>query len=217
MKKEEIIEKVINHVKEKLSGEGTGHDWWHITRVVNLAKQIASEEKGVDIFVVELAALLHDIADWKFTNGDENKGPDEAKQLLQSLQIEEAVINNVTEIIRDMGFKGGIEQKKLSKEGMIVQDADRLDAIGAIGIARCFAYGGSKGREIYNPHIPPQEYKTKEEYLHSQTPSINHFYEKLLKLKDLMNTQTGKKLAQQRHLFMETFLEEFYNEWEGKK
>lgn len=194
-----------------------GHDWWHILRVWNNAKRIAQTEP-VDRFVVELAALLHDIADNKFHNGDEEIGPKTAGEFLQSLEVNVQVIEHVQQIIRYMSFKSSFDNAGFSSEEMkVVQDADRLDAIGAIGVARAFNYGGHKNREMYNPDIAPDFNLTKEAYKNSAAPTINHFSEKLLLLKDLMNTKTAQKIAQQRHRFMELYLEQFYAEWNGTK
>ena len=194
-----------------------GHDWWHIERVWKNAKLIAKNENA-DLFVVELAALLHDVADSKFYDGDENIGPEKAKQFLESISVEKEIIVHVENIMRNISFKGGnFTNDFLSEELAVVQDADRLDALGAIGIARAFNYGGFKNREIYNPSIAPNFEMDKEAYKKSNAPTINHFYEKLLLLKNKMNTATGKKLAEERHRFMEIFLAQFYREWEGEK
>lgn len=217
MNKKEIIEATISFVKKELHGAEGGHDWWHIERVWNNARLLAKAE-NVDFFVVELAALLHDIADAKFHNGDEDAGPKKAKQFLESFSIPKEIISHVENIIRNISFKGGnFESSFYSTELAVVQDADRLDALGAIGIARAFHYGGFKNREIYNPSISPDLYMNKEAYKKSTAPTINHFYEKLLLLKERMNTITGKKLARERHHFMEIFLEQFYEEWNGNK
>jgi len=214
MKEEDIIKQTAEFVKEHLGREVTGHDWWHTERVWKLALRIAREEKDVDLFVVQLAALLHDIADWKFHGGDITVGPKLAEEWLKKLQVEEDIISHVCEIIKEMCFKGaGVKTQMRTKEGMIVQDADRLDAMGAIGIARCFATGAKLNREIYNPEIKPKLHKTFEEYKKAESPSINHFYEKLLLLKDLMNTKTAKKVAEKRHKFMKQFLDRFFKEW----
>ena len=211
----EIIEATTNYVRTTLQNAEGGHDWWHIERVWNNANTIAKTENA-DLFIVSLAALLHDIADSKFNNGDEEIGPVKATTFLQSLQVAEDVVIHVENIIRNISYKGGnFTQKFHSPELAIVQDADRLDALGAIGIARAFNYGGFKNREIYNPEIKPDLQMTKETYKNSSAPTINHFYEKLLLLKDKMNTETGKKMAAKRHLFMEVYLEEFYAEWNG--
>lgn len=217
MTKEEIIEATKQHVKKVLSGEGSGHDWWHVYRVWKNAKHIGQSE-NVDMFVVELTALLHDIADYKLHGGDETIGPKTARIFLESLQVEEDVISHVCEIIGDASFKGAeVASPMRTKEGEVVQDADRLDAIGAIGIGRTFAYGGHKGREMYDPDIKPQRHGSFEEYKSNKSPTINHFYEKLLLLKDLMNTETAKKIAMERHIFMEQYLDRFFQEWNGEK
>lgn len=207
-----IITQTAVYVKQTLENAEGGHDWWHIHRVWNNAKRIAQTEEA-DLLVVELAALLHDIADSKFHNGDEEIGPATAGNFLRSINADEIVIEHVQQIIRHISFKSGFDKSSFhSIELDIVQDADRLDALGAIGIARAFNYGGFKGREIYNPDVKPNLNLTKEEYKNSTAPSINHFYEKLLLLKDKMNTPTGKKLAEQRHNFMLAYLEQFYLE-----
>ncbi len=213
MTKEKIIEATIEFVKDRLKNAEGGHDWWHIYRVWKTAKQIAKSEK-VDNFIVELGALLHDIADSKFNDGDETIGPKVAKDFLKLQRLDKEVIVHINEIIKNISFKGGKEiQKFKSAELDVIQDADRLDALGAIGIARTFNYGGFKNREIYNPEIPPNLTMTKEEYKNSTAPTINHFYEKLLLLKDRMNTETGKRMAEERHKFMEEYLKQFYKEW----
>ncbi|MBU0660779.1 HD domain-containing protein [Patescibacteria group bacterium] len=215
--KQEIIQKTVDFVKESLADAEGGHDWWHIYRVWQLSKHIAETEE-VDIFVVELGALLHDIADSKFHNGDETVGPQKARVFLQSLDVNKEIIIHIENIITHISFKGGKHAQTFkSIELDVVQDADRLDAMGAIGIARTFNYGGHTQREIYNPEIPPNLNMTKEEYKHSTAPTLNHFYEKLLLLKDRMNTKTGTSIAKHRHTFMEQFLDEFYKEWEGEK
>jgi len=207
-----LIDQTIAFVRNTLKNAEGGHDWWHIHRVFLNARLIAQTE-SCDILTVELAALLHDIADSKFHNGDEEIGPRTAGNFLRSIQVDEDTITHVQQIIRHISFKSGFDQPAFqSIELSIVQDADRLDAIGAIGIARAFSYGGFKGREIYNPEIEPNLNMTKEQYKNSTAPSINHFYEKLLLLKDKMNTDTGKKLALQRHEFMKTYLDQFYLE-----
>lgn len=214
---EEIIALTEVFVKQTLENAEGGHDWWHILRVWNNAKNIAITEGG-DGFVIELAALLHDIADAKFHGGNEEIGPIKARQFLESLAVEEAVIQHVESIIRHISFKGGNFAAIFSSpELAIVQDADRLDAIGAIGIARTFNYGGFKNRTIYDPSIPPVLAMSKAEYKSNSAPTINHFYEKLLLLKDRMNTETGRKMAAQRHEYMEQFLAQFYLEWAGEK
>ncbi|RZT96308.1 uncharacterized protein EV201_0945 [Ancylomarina subtilis] len=215
MNQEQIIERTVDFVKAVLADAEGGHDWWHIYRVWKSAKQIAQSEE-VDWFVVELGALLHDIADSKFHGGDESVGPQKARAFLESLNVDEAVIVHVENIISNISFKGGNQiQHFKSAELDVIQDADRLDAMGAIGIARTFNYGGHKNREIYNPDIEPNLNMSKEAYKNSVAPTLNHFYEKLLLLKDRMNTKAGRKMAEKRHAFMETYLEQFYQEWEG--
>lgn len=211
------ITDTITFVKAELSNAEAGHDWFHIERVWKISQKIALEEQA-DIFVVELAALLHDIADSKFHNGDEEIGPAKAGEFLHSLSISSEIIFHVQQIIRHMSFKSGSDDLKFtSKEMEVVQDADRLDALGAIGIARTFTYGGYKNRALYNPKITPNLHQSKEEYKNANTPTINHFYEKLLLLKDKMNTETGRNMANERHEFMEKYLSQFYAEWEGIK
>ena len=211
------IESCIAFVKKTLAGAEGGHDWFHIERVWKNAKLIASGEE-CDLEVVELAALLHDIADSKFHGGDEEIGPRKAREYLTTSGIKQQKIDHIVAIIENVSYKGGHNTRNHSSiELDIVQDADRLDAIGAIGIARTFNYGGFKNRAIYNPAIAPNLNMTKEEYKKSAAPTINHFYEKLLLLKDLMNTKSGKKIAQQRHQYMEGFLDQFYSEWNGRK
>ncbi|MCW1296805.1 MAG: HD domain-containing protein [Candidatus Parvarchaeota archaeon] len=208
-----IIKKTAEFVKKKLSSEPTGHDWWHTYRVWKMALKIAKYEQGVDLFVVQIAALLHDIEDWKFND----TGLKLTKRWLRRMNIDEKKISQICEIIKNISFKGAFVKSKVStKEGMIVQDADRLDAIGAIGIARTFAYGGHKGVEIYNPKIKPKKHKSFVAYKRSRSPTINHFYEKLLLLKNMMNTKTAKKVAIERHKFMKKFLHQFFREWNLK-
>lgn len=210
------IEQTIKYVKEELKGAEAGHDWFHIERVYNNALNLLKSEKAKEQVVI-LGALLHDIADSKFHNGDETVGPKKANEFMTSIGIEEDVKEHVIKIIENISFKGGnFERKFSSKELEVVQDADRLDAIGAIGIARAFQYGGFKNRTIHDPEEKPKFNMTKEEYKKHSGSTINHFYEKLLLLKDLMNTETGKQIAQNRHEYMQGFLQQFYNEWEGK-
>lgn len=202
-------------VQQELANAEGGHDWFHIERVYKNALLIA-EEEDVNLDIIALGALLHDIADAKFHQGDETVGPKKAQQFLQQQNVESATIEHVIKIIEHISFKGGnFQQQFHSKELAIVQDADRLDALGAIGIARTFNYGGFKNRKLYDPAIAPKLNMTKEEYKKGDNPTINHFYEKLLLLKDRMNTQKGKQIAQERHLFMEKFLEQFYAEWDA--
>ena len=208
-----IIDKTIKYVQQSFQNAEGGHDWWHTHRVYVNAKKIAESEIDIDIDVVLLAALLHDIADSKFHNGDEEIGPETARKFLASEGFDNQKLEHVVSIIKNISFKGGHSKRTFnSKELDIVQDADRLDAIGAIGIARVFNFGGFKGNEIYNPEIKPNLEMTKEEYKKGRQPSINHFYEKLLLLKDLMNTKTGRQMAQERHEFMLKYLEQFYRE-----
>ncbi len=216
MTNEEIINKTVAFVKTELAGAEGGHDWWHIQRVWNNAKLIAKDE-DVDQLVVELGALLHDIADSKFNDGDEGVGPQKAREFLVSLEVDESVIAHVENVVRHISYKGGGEQLFRSPELDVIQDADRLDAIGAMGIARTFIFGGHKGREMYNPDIKPHLNMTREEYKNDACPTINHFYEKLLLLKDIMNTESGKRIAENRHTFMQTYLDQFFAEWNGKK
>tara|TARA_R110000868_G_scaffold93810_6_gene259491 strand:- start:4888 stop:5544 length:657 start_codon:yes stop_codon:yes gene_type:complete len=212
----QIIEETIAFVKETLKGAEGGHDWFHIQRVFKNTLLIAKDENA-DVLIVSLGALLHDIADAKFHGGDETIGPKMAQEFLTSLQVEKKVIGHVIKIIENISYKSSLDSKKLftSKELMVVQDADRLDAIGAMGIARAFNYGGFMNRELYNPEIAPNLQMTKEQYKKSTAPTINHFYEKLLLLKDKMNTESGRKLAEKRHQFMLDYLEQFYKEWNG--
>ncbi|HYK75634.1 MAG TPA: HD domain-containing protein [Daejeonella sp.] len=212
-----FIAPTVDFVQQTLQGAEAGHDWFHIERVWKNALLIGKTESA-NMLVVELAALLHDIADSKFHNGDEEVGPQKARDFLQSIEVDEKVTLHVQQIIRNMSFKSSLGQVDFhSKELEIVQDADRLDAIGAIGIARAFTYGGFKNRELYNPQVKPALNMSKEEYKSSSTPTINHFYEKLLLLKDKMNTTTARKIAQERHAFMENYLEQFYAEWDGER
>lgn len=212
--RQRIIAKTADHVRGKLAGDSSGHDWWHIARVWGNARQIAAAE-AADLFVVELAALLHDIADWKFHGGDETAGPRAAREWLDSLHVEPQIVDHVCRIIAEVTFKGAdVATPMSSVEGRVVQDADRLDAIGAVGIGRAFAYGGHKGRLMYDPAVPPERHDSFDAYRRNTGPTINHFYEKLLLLKDRMQTETGRALALQRHQFMETFLAQFFAEWD---
>ncbi|MBU2921737.1 HD domain-containing protein [Winogradskyella psychrotolerans] len=213
----QLIEATIDFVKTELKHAEGGHDWFHIERVYKNSLSIAKYE-NVNLTVVSLAALLHDIADPKFHNGDEALGARIASTFLLKHNVDSEIIEHVTQIIDNMSFKNSFDLNTAftSKEMEVVQDADRLDAIGAIGIARCFNYGGFKDRALYNPDIKPNLNMTKAEYKHSEAPTINHFYEKLLLLKDQMNTKTAKRMALERHNYMEGFLKQFYAEWEGK-
>ncbi|MBP4138977.1 HD domain-containing protein [Flavobacterium geliluteum] len=217
MDNEKLINKTIAFVKEKLNDAEGGHDWFHIERVYKNSLLIARDTE-CDLLVVQLGALLHDVADSKFHGGDETIGPKTARLFLESENVSETITEHVVNIIENISFKGGNFQKKFSSVELdIVQDADRLDAIGAIGVARAFNYGGFKNRSLYDPEIAPISTMTKEEYKNNNAPTVNHFYEKLLLLKDKMNTDTGKQIAAERHRFMESFLAQFYAEWEGVK
>lgn len=212
-----IIQNTRVFVKQQLEGAESGHDWFHIERVYKNALLILKQETA-DILVVKLAALLHDIADSKFHDGNETIGPKRAEAFLNTLNIDPKTVSKVIHIIKYMSFKNSFDEHnfKPSKAFQIVQDADRLDAIGAIGIARCFNYGGFKNRAIYDPAIPPNNHLNKVSYTTSTAPSINHFYEKLLLIKDHLHTPTAKAIAEERHAFMEAYLEQFYKEWNGK-
>ena len=216
MQEREIIQQTIEFVKQTLAGAEAGHDWFHIERVYKTALTI-NESAKADSLVVALAALLHDIADSKFNNGDEAIGPRIAGEFMQSLNLAPEIIQHVQQIILNMSYKASLGTVNFhSHELEVVQDADRLDAIGAIGIARAFTYGGYKNRVLYDPAIAPVENMSKEAYKNTTAPTINHFYEKLLLLKDFMKTEEGKAMAQQRHDFMLNYLDQFYKEWEGK-
>jgi uncharacterized protein len=219
MDKAEILEKVEANVRKLFTGNDAAHDWWHVFRVRNLAKKIA-EQENADEFRTLMIALLHDVFDWKLNPVDDEEA--ELAKLLETFgvakYIDETDLKSITHDAAHLSFKGGGNRAKLSLEGQIAQDADRLDAIGAVGIARAFAYGGAKNRELYNPDdeirdISPEEYQNP----NRQSHTIQHFYEKLLKLKDLMNTATARKMAAHRHEIMAQFLDEFYAEWEGEK
>lgn len=213
--KKSILSKTEGFVKDKLEGD-SGHDWWHIHRVRNTALTLAKEEKA-DLFIVELASLLHDIADHKFHDGDETIGPETARKWLRSILVPEPSINHICKIIADLSFKGAdVATPMKTLEGKIVQDADRLDAIGAIGIARAFSYGGFRNRELYHPDIPPTFHSSFEAYKNDKGHTINHFYEKLFLLKDRMNTDAARRMAENRHHFMKEFVHRFLDEWEGK-
>jgi uncharacterized protein len=217
MNKADIISKTIAFVKDKLDNAEGGHDWFHIERVYKNAMLI-SQNEVCDLTVLKLGALLHDIADSKFNDGDESVGPKVARTFLESQNVDQSTIDHVVKIIENISYKGGnFEKDFTSIELDIVQDADRLDALGAIGIARTFNYGGFKNRTLYDPKITPNSKMTKEEYKNSEAPTLNHFYEKLLLLKDKMNTEPGKQIAKERHRYMEGFLSQFYAEWEGEK
>lgn len=212
----QIVHLTEKMVRERMEGESTGHDWWHVDRVRRLALHIAGAERGADKLVVQLAALMHDISDWKFNGGDESAGPRLAEEWLHSQGADTSTVERVCMAMESVTFRGiGVSVVPSTLEGKIVQDADRLDAIGAIGIARAFAYGGRAGREIFNPSEKPQLHRSFEEYRKSRSNTINHFHEKLL-LRDIMNTDTGRKLAQSRHDFMVEYLNRFSMEWDGK-
>ena len=215
MEKQKIIQEVAKYVKKEFDGNPDGHDWWHIYRTWNMAKKIARKEGG-DLFIIELGALLHDIGDWKY-NEDERAGGKKSRELLEKSGADESTIAHVCDIVDNVSFKG-VNYKNGIKtlEGKIVQDADRLDAIGAICIARVFAYGGALGRVIYDPNVKPQPNQSTEKYKKNRSSGINHFYEKLLLLKDRLNTKTAKKIASPRHKFMEMYLKHFFEEWEVK-
>ena len=213
----QTVEKTVQLVKEKLGDDSTGHDYFHIMRVRALAVRLAGEE-GADAYVVELAALLHDIADWKFHDGDLNAGPRVASEWLHSLNEKPETIEKVANIIKEVSYKGaGVKTTPASLEGKVVQDADRLDALGAIGIARTFAYGGKFERPMYDPDQPPVMHQTFEEYKNSRGSTLNHFYEKILLLKERLNTNAARALADERHKYVEEFVERFLEEWEGRK
>ncbi|GAA0872848.1 HD domain-containing protein [Gangjinia marincola] len=214
-----LIKNTISFVKKTLKNTEGGHDWFHIERVYNTAMHIAKTEE-VNLEIVALGTLLHDIADAKFYDGDESIGPKVAQEFLESQKVDPTTTDHVINIIKYISFKNSLDErgeKFTSTELEVVQDADRLDAIGAIGIARCFNYGGFKNRPLYDPSIKPNLNLTKTEYKKAKSHTINHFYEKLLLLKDKMNTATGKKLAEERHDFMEMYLEQFYREWNGER
>ncbi|KQS41183.1 HD domain-containing protein [Pedobacter sp. Leaf194] len=212
---QDVISSTIDFVKKTLENAEAGHDWFHIERVYKTALTINETENGHPL-VVAFAALLHDIADPKFNNGDEELGPNIAEKFLSSISVDAETITHVKLIIKNMSFKNSFDESGFSsREMQIVQDADRLDAIGAIGIARAFTYGGFKNRVLYDPEIKPEQHQSKDSYKNTTAPTINHFYEKLLLLKDMMNTEAGKKIALERHNFMLTYLEQFYKEWDG--
>jgi len=215
MDSKKLIEKTRLYVEKELAGDGSGHDWWHVYRVWSIAKKIAQKENA-DQTIVEIAALLHDIADWKFNDGDESAGPRQAAAWLNKNGVDPGLVDEVCEIISTLSYKGaGVATPMRTIEGKIVQDADRLDAIGAVGIARTFAYGGNKNRLMYHPEESPVMHESFEHYKNNKGHTINHFHEKLLLLKDRMNTESAKNLAEQRHLFMENYLDRFHKEWDG--
>jgi uncharacterized protein len=215
MEQEDIINQTQEFIRKKFEGEGSGHDWWHIYRVWKNSITIG-EQECANMYVVQLGTLLHDIADYKFHDGDFTAGPRAAREYLKGLGVDEETINDVCDIVENISFKGaGAEKPMKTLEGKVVRDADRLDAIGAIGIARCFAYGGHKGNPIHLPEVRPELHQTAEEYVTRQSSQINHFYEKLLLLKDLMLTEAGRKMAEGRHKYIEQYLKQFQDEWEG--
>ena len=215
MDSKNLIEKTRLYVEKELAGDGSGHDWWHVYRVWSIAKKITQKENA-DPTIVELSALLHDIADWKFNDGDESAGPRQATAWLNKNGVDPRLVGEVCEIISTLSYKGaGVATPMRAIEGKIVQDADRLDAIGAVGIARTFAYGGNKNRLMYHPEETPVMHESFDHYKNNKGHTINHFHEKLLLLKDRMNTESAKKLAEQRHLFMENYLDRFHKEWNG--
>jgi uncharacterized protein len=218
MDKTAVLEATVAYVKQEMAGEASGHDWWHVYRVWQTAKTIVAAEPQADPFVTELGALLHDILDWKFADGDLEAGPRKARAWLESQGVAEADICIIEDILRDTPYKGaGVANKLKTIEAKIVYDADKLDALGAIGIARAFAYGGNQNREMYDPDVKPTQHQTFEAYKANKGNTINHFYEKLLLLKDRMQTETGRQLAEERHIYMEGYLQEFFAEWEGKR
>lgn len=215
MSVEEVLVRTAAYVRGRMEGEGTGHDWWHVDRVRRVALRLA-EEEGADPFVVELAALLHDVADHKFHGGDETAGPRAAREWLEGIGVEEATVGHVCTIISELSFKGaGVATPMSTREGEVVQDADRLDAIGAIGVARTFAFGGSRGRPLHDPEAAPEAHASFSEYKASRGPTINHFHEKLLLLRDRMNTAGARRAAEARHRYMVEFLDRFHREWDG--
>lgn len=213
----DITSSAIEFAKQKLSAFDGGHDWYHTERVLNLARTIQKEEMAGDLQIIELSAILHDIADTKFHKGSEDDGGDIAFKFLIKQELSTEKAEHIRQIINNISFKKRLEKKNFTSiEYQIVQDADRIDAIGALGIARAFNYGGYKNRALFDPEIPVVEYKSMEEYKNSPAPTINHFYEKLFLLKDLMNTKSGKKIAEARHVYMEEFVARFMSEWEGE-
>ncbi|MFP7297936.1 HD domain-containing protein [Neobacillus niacini] len=211
----QMIEKAAVYVRNELGEDATGHDWYHVDRVRRAALHICSEEQAGDPFIIEMAALLHDIPDEKLNDSAE-AGKKKLDLFFQSIELPDEAQNAIVQIIESISYKGGRKTELKSIEAKIVQDADRLDAIGAIGIARAFAYGGKKGQPIYDPAINVREEMSLEEYRKGKSTSIHHFYEKLLKLKDLLNTDTAKNMAEKRHQMMEQYLEQFYLEWDGQ-
>lgn len=217
MDNKEVVTRTVDFIKAKFLNEGSGHDWSHIQRVWHTSRALAAQTPAANLFVTELGALLHDVADWKFHAGNEEAGPRAAREWLTSLAVEETVVQRVEAIIREISFKGiGVPTPMSTPEGELVQDADRLDAIGAIGVARAFAYGGHKGRPLHNPAVAPVAHDSFESYKQNTAPTINHFYEKLLHLQERLHTPAARVVAQRRHQFMEEFLAQFLREWEGE-
>lgn len=214
----DLVSKTVAYLKANSNPGDSGHDWWHLYRVWQLAKAISAHEEKIDLEIVELAALLHDVPDYKFHDGDKHKGEAHVISVMQELGYSQDLIAKLLPIITNISYLGaGVPDTQTTLEGKIVQDADRLDAIGAIGVARCFAWGGKTGSSMYEPTEKPGFHQTEDEYKTARPSSINHFYEKLLLLKDRMNTKTGKLMAESRHKYLEDFLQEFYAEWEGQK
>ncbi|MBX0289633.1 HD domain-containing protein [Hymenobacter sp. HSC-4F20] len=212
-----LLTRTVEFIREKFLHEGSGHDWEHIRRVWQVARALARQTPQADALVTELGALLHDVADWKFHGGDEEAGPRAARQWLESQHAPESVIEGVEKIIREISFKGlGVATPMSTLEGELVQDADRLDAIGAIGVARAFAYGGHKNRPLHDPSVPPVRHDSFESYKQNTAPTINHFYEKLLHLRERLNTPAARRVAEERHAYLEQFLAQFLREWEGQ-
>lgn len=219
MDRQDVLNQTVKYVQDTLEGDASGHEWWHVYRVWQLAKTIGAKEQA-DMFVVELGALLHDIADWKFHDGDIEIGPRKTTDWLTKLGLEQSIVEQVAYIVRHISYRGGTNTHVMETlEGKIVQDADRLDALGAIGIARTFAFGGAHGRAMYDPDHKPQDFDSFDEFRKNikTGTTINHFYEKLLRLKDGMHTEAAKQIAEDRHTYMEGFLNEFYGEWDGKR
>lgn len=218
MERTDVVRATQRHVQATLHGDSSGHDWWHVQRVWQMAQRLAADEGDVDLLVVELAALLHDIADWKFHQGDVMAGPRAANAWLKSQNLNATTTDHICEIVQHLSFKGaGDTSRMATKEGQIVQDADRLDALGAIGIARAFAYGGYAGHELYNPQVPPTSHASFAAYKADQSHTVNHFHEKLLLLRDRMNTESARRIAHGRHRYMEAFLARFHREWDGER
>ena len=214
--KKEILKQTEIYIRELFQTDSTGHDWWHVYRVWQVAKTIAAHEAGADMFVVEMAALLHDLGDYKLAQNGEETAAQAIEQYLEKFSLASTIVDAIITVVDKVSFSKNVgKQEKISLEAQIVRDADRLDALGAIGIARVFAYGGSKNRIMYDPTQKPQEYSSVQKRRMSMSSSINHFYEKLLLLRGMMHTKTAKKMAKKRHVYMQKYLDEFYAEWEG--